>query len=236
MAKADNFSKVIQHVRFVGRSEGAVKNLRGFKKSHHTLPDAVNPATSGFLAKLCADELAEEAENFFQRTRTALAYKRKDLALDVTSPTATLTAKHFTFELTYALQEKDPASFWLTRSLYEVTNGSLLGTPEFDGVFAEQFHELTFVLTKGAQVEKVIDAIEELPAADEPQLEVSYPSDCRECTLCVPGVEAEVRFTGPELTMAFPRRGSPGELLEAFTAVRAAFALTKSKALAGLLG
>lgn len=235
MAKpADDLSKCIQYIRFIGRSSGAVKTLGGFKKSHHTLPDAVNAATSAFLAKLCTDELAEEAEGFFQRARTIFGYKRKEVSLDVTSPQAVLSAKDFNFEIAYALEENDPASYNVTRTLHSVTNGDLVQTAEFEEVFAGLFAEISFVLTRGAPVETVVDAIEGLDA--DANLKVNYPSDCRECTLLVEGVSAEVKFTGPELSMIFPRKGSPRELLEAFATVRKAFVLSKARALAGLLG
>ena len=48
------------------------------------------------------------------------------------------------------------------------------------------------------------------------------------------GVEAEVRCTGASLEIVFPRSGAPGELIEAFAAVRGAFAI--SKVLGGLIG
>jgi len=89
------------------------------------------------------------------------------------------------------------------------------------------------MLTKGAPVEAVIDAVEGL--AHDDALKVEYPSDCSDCTLAVTGVSATVRFDGSELAMVFPRSGSPRELLEAFVAVREAFALTKKPVLAGLL-
>jgi hypothetical protein len=234
MAKrAQDQSAFVQHVRFVGRSGGLVKTLRGFKKSHHTVPDEVNVATSAFLAKLCVDELAEEAEKFFQHARAAFAYKRKEVTLDVTSPMAVLTAKDFTFELAYALDEADPTSYVSVRSLYGLRSADFAGTSECETVFAQQFSELAFVLTKGAPVESVIDAVEGLEGDDT--LRVEYPSDCSNCTLVVVGVSAMVRFDGSELAMVFPRRGSPRELLEAFVAVRDAFALTKKPVLAGLL-
>lgn len=59
-------SGVIAEIGFIGRSGGAVKSLGGFKKSHHTVPDAVTPAANAFLARLCEAELAEQAEGFFQ--------------------------------------------------------------------------------------------------------------------------------------------------------------------------
>lgn len=234
MAKPDqDQSAFVQQVRFVGRSGGLVKTLSGFKKSHHTLPDAVNAATSAFLAKLCADELAEEAEKFFQHARATFGYKRKEITLEVTSPNALLSAKDFSFELTYALDEADPASYTVVRSLHGLRSTDFTATSECETVFAQQFAELAFVLTKGAPVEAVIDAVEGLTGADA--LKVEYPSDCSVCTLAVAGVSATVRFDGTELAMMFPRSSSPQELLESFVAVRDAFTLTKKPVLAALL-
>jgi hypothetical protein len=235
MAKsAETGSAFVGQIRFVARQSGAVKQLRGFKKSHHSLPDAVNQATSGFLARLCVDELSEEGEMWFQRVRTVFGYKRKDLALDVSTPTAVLTARDFVFELAYALDEKDPASYVVTKALHNVRNADVVQLPEMEEVFEGAFSEIAFGLKKGARVEAVIDAVEALP--EEAKMRVTYPSDYRDCTLSVDGVQAEVKFDGPELTMIFPRAGTPRELFEAFAAVRAAFALTKDKALSGLLG
>ncbi|HEY0945565.1 MAG TPA: hypothetical protein VGD81_09870 [Opitutaceae bacterium] len=247
MAKqAEDPRTFISQVSLVGRGGGTVKSLRGFDKSRHSVPDAVNAATSSFLARLCAAELAEEGEQFFQRTRAALAYKRKDIALDVTSPAAVLTTKDFAFELAYALEERDPASYLVTRTLHSLRSGELLTVPEFDGLFAGLFSGIVFGLAKGVRVEAVIDAVEGLDedgaddqeggADDEPRLRVDYPSDCRQCTLTIAGVEAEVICDGATLEMRFARNGSPKELIAAFAEVRRAFALTKNKALAGLLG
>ncbi len=224
----------ISHVSLVGRGGGAVKTLRGFDKSRHTVPDAVNHATTGFLAKLCVPELTAEAETFFQSARAAMAYKRKDLSLDVASPQAVLVARDFTLELLYALEESDPGTYGLTRTLHSLRNASLLDVAEFDALFAGQFSSIHFMLAKGVRVEAVIDAVEALD--EEAGLRVDYPSDYRSCTLTVAEVDATVVCDGATLEMQFPRAGSPKELVLAFAAARQAFALTKDKALAGLLG
>lgn len=234
MAKAAGDPRsFISQVSLVGRGSGAVKTLRGFDKSRHTVPDAVNHATSGFLAKLCAPELSAEAEDIFQRARAAMAYKRKDISLDVTSPQAVLTARDFTLELIYALEETDPGSYGFTRTLHSLRNASVIELNEFDTLFAGSFSAIHFMLSKGVRVEAVIDAVEGLDA--EAGLRVDYPSDCRSCTLTVNTVEAAVVCDGATLEMQFPRASSPKELVLAFAAAREAFALTKDKALAGLL-
>lgn len=235
MAKAAGDPRsFISQVSLVGRSGGAFKTLRGFDKSRHTVPDAVNHATNGFLAKLCVTELAAETEEFFQRTRAALAYKRKDLSLDVTSPQAVLSARDFTLEWLYALEEADPAAYAVTRTLHSLRNAALIEVPEFDALFAGMFSSVHFLLAKGVRVEAVVDAVEALDEASG--LRVDYPSDCRICTLTVDGVDATVVCDGASLEMGFARAGSPKELVQAFAVAREAFALTKDKALAGLLG
>ncbi len=234
MAKTSNReSKFVAQVSLVGHSAGAVKNLAGFRKQHHTVPDAVNAVTTAFLGKLCSAELAEEGEAFYQRAKEALGYKRADLALDVTSPAAVLTTRDFTLEIAYELEREDPASFRVSRTLHSLRSGELVELEEFDQLFAGCFSTIVFALAKGVKVEAVIDAVEARPAGDA--MTVSYPSDCRQCTLKVEGVEAEVVCDGATLEMRFPRAGSPREMVGAFVAVRAAFALTKDRVLAGLL-
>ena len=59
MAKtAEHPHQFVSRISLVGRSHGMVKSLAGFKKQHHTVPDAVNATTTAFLGKLCAGELA----------------------------------------------------------------------------------------------------------------------------------------------------------------------------------
>lgn len=209
-----------------------VKALRGFKKAHHTVPDAANAITNAFLGKICEAELAEEAEKLFQAVRTALDYKRRDIALTVASPLATLTARDFTVEILYELEEANPARYAVTTTLHDLGSAELARQADFDGVFRGRFSGIAFLLKKGARVEAVIDAIEGLEGKSD--LSVVYPSDCHDCTIRVEGVDAMVRCTPATLEVIFPRAGSPAELIDAFSAVRDAFQI--SKALSGLIG
>ncbi|MBL9202688.1 MAG: hypothetical protein JNL39_19400 [Opitutaceae bacterium] len=224
-------SRVVASIAFVGRAGGQVKALGGFKKGHHTVPDAANATTNAFLGKICDTELADEAEKLFQAVRAGLGYKRKDVALSVTSPIAVLTARDFTLEIFYALEERDAARYAVTTTLRDLRDADLARRDEFGRIFAGMFSEISFALKKGVRVEAVIDAIEALDG--EGGLAVSYPSDCSECTIRVEGVEADVRCTGAALEVRFPRGCAPAELIEAFGAVREAFQI--SKALSGLI-
>ncbi len=224
-------STVIAEIRFIGRTGGAVKKLGGFKKGYHTLPDAANEVTNAFLGRLCERELEDEAEAKFQEVRTGLNYKRKDISLTVTSQLAVLSAKDFTFEIMYELDEDSTDEYTVTQTLLDLKDGDLAKAEVFNAIFERMFTELSFTLKKGVRVDAVIDAIEDLD--EDSQLSVDYPSDCSECTISVEGVEATVRCTGASLDMVFPRAGAPGELLADFVAVRGAFGI--SEELAGMV-
>ncbi len=219
-------TSVIASIAFVGRGAGQVKLLPGFKKGHHTLPDAANAVTNAFLGKICETELAEEAEKMFQEVRSGLEYKRKDVSLTLTSPLAVLTAKDFVVEIFYALEERDPVRYAVTTTLRDLRDIDVARREAFGRIFAGKFAEISFALKKGARVEAVIDAIEALDG--EGGLSVQYPSDYRDCTIRVEGVDAEVRCSGATLEVIFPRGAAPAELIDAFANVREAFQISKA--------
>jgi hypothetical protein len=234
MASESEFTaQTLAALHLGGHGAGVVKKLRGFRKDRHTVPDAVNSATQAFLARLCADEIAEEGEQWFQRAKSALGYKRRDLTLTLGNASALLQAKDFSLELTWSLNDANPAEYAITRILRDFTSAEFVLSPGCDELFAGTFTDIVFTLARGVAVEAVIDAVEALPATSN--LTVHYPASCAECTLGVPDVDATVRCTGATLEMIFPQAGSPRELLEAFSRVREAFRLTQDAALAGLL-
>lgn len=229
------FSKISQ-VRLGGTGGGAVKSLRSYDKARHSLPDAVNAATTAFLARLSSPELTEEAEGLFQSARAALGYKRAGISLEVGAGLATLTTKDFCWELAYSLEPAAPARYIISRTLHRLRSGDLVRLEAFNTLFAAQFDAVVFDLVRGVQVEAVIDAVEALDPEAEGALTVEYPSDCSRCFLTVPGVAAQVECDGASLALRLPRAGSPEQCLLEFEAVRDAFRLSRVGVLAGLLG
>jgi hypothetical protein len=225
-------STIVAEINFIGRGGGAVKALGGFRKGHHNVPDVANAVTNGFLGKICAGELATDAEQLFQAIRAGFSYKRRELSLSLTSPVAALAARDFAVEITYALEEADPSRYTITTILRGMRDEAVARSEPCASIFAGRFSDISFALKKGVRVEAVIDTIEALDG--EGGLAVDYPSDYRECHISVAEVDARVRCTGDALEMIFPRSGAPAELIDGFAAVRSAFAVAKP--LAGLLG
>jgi len=216
--------QIVRAIAFVGRQGGSIKTLSGFRKAAHSLPDAANAATNAFLAKICAAELAEEGERLFQAARTELGYKRKEIALTVASPSATVTAKDFTVEITYAVSEERPVEYVVTTTLRDLSDVIVARGDAFRSVFASRFSELEFSLHQRASIEATIDAIEGLE--DDRGVTVDYPSNYEHCTIRVENVDAAVRCTPSTLEVVFSRRGSPAELIDGFVAIRDAFQIS----------
>lgn len=233
---ATDFSaKTLSGISLVGRSEGLVKTLGGFRKDRHSVPDAINATTQAFVARLGETELKEESERVFQSARAAMGYKRTDISLGVGGGQAVLTARDFVWELALSQHEADPARYLLMRTLHSLRTTDVARLPEFDGLWSGAFSTLVFALVKGVSVEAVIDAVEGLEPADAHRLQVNYPSDCHECTVTVAGVDAAVRCTGGTLDVEFPHPGTPRELLEKFAEIRDAFVFTRAEALANMM-
>lgn len=231
MASSEIPSPVVAAISFIGRDGGWVKALGGFKKGHHSVPDAANAVTNAFLGKICAGELSEQAEKYFQAVRSGLGYKRKQVALAIAGAAAQLTAKDFSLEISYVLEEREPARYIVTTTLHSLRNAELARTTEFAAIFAGKFSEISFAFKKSARVEAIVDAIEALDG--DGGLTVSFPSDCRECEIAIEGVDAKVHCTAASLELVFPHAGGPAELMYGFAAVRDAFAINQP--LAGLI-
>ena len=224
MAKAAEDS-VVRRVCLRGYTEGKVMRFPAFNRKRHHVPSNLSSAAREFFARLCEPELAAETEAFFQRIRGAMGYKRKEISLTMEAAAAVLETRDFVLEWEYALDERDPTSYRLSRSLRFLR---VLGDEEWgvlDETLGDLFSDVSVELKARLSVEAVIDAVEAL----DPglcRMEVNYPSDCHQCTLRVPGVDAEVVYNGASLEMHFPRKMESGVLWNAFDSVRKSFDLS----------
>lgn len=100
----------------------------------------------------------------------------------------------------------------------------------FNKVFADYFEDLTFEVTKGIDIEDLIDQLEE---RDSDAIKIDYPSDCSYCDLTVKGSDLRIQITSGSLTIHVRKATSPRQLLLAFFDVQQKLAGSPvSKALA----
>ncbi|MBL4575287.1 MAG: hypothetical protein JKY51_04200 [Opitutaceae bacterium] len=213
----ENLTDVFASVSFKGARHGQVRTLSGFKKGIHTVPDIANETTNRFLAKICESELSQEGEALYQRLRTGLGYKRRDLTLTVEPPFALLHGKEFSLEIMYDLEREAPSIYQIFTTLSGLSCVDILTKDVFNEICAGLFDRFTFALTQTVKVEDVIDAIEAFP---RPGIKVAYPSDCLECSVSLEGFLGHIQCTTHSLDIVLPSKSSPQAFLEGFEALR----------------
>ncbi len=195
-----------------GTSGGSVRSLSGFRKGVHTIPDRHSAALDAFLAKIAAEDLANEAEAFYQTTRQQFAYRRKDLNLTVSTPAAVLETPAFALEITYGSDPDDPARYERSLRLSRIEADQLTSNATGE-VFATAFDTLEMVLRTPIRIEDLIDAVEDDP---DSIWKVKYPSSCEWCELATNEIEGFIYVSTNWIRLRLPSPGPPAVLLAAY--------------------
>jgi hypothetical protein len=207
-------SPTAHRVHLLGTRPGNVKNLGGFRKSVHKIPAALPDAMfERQFPAMCAPDLDQLSRDLFEKLRSARGYKRKELGLHVDSPSATLTTTDFTLDLLYAPDPDDPGDFRLTYDLHTIRDIAAFGDGSLNDVFAGVFNRVSLGFGEVIDLEQLIDEIEDQPGG---QANLTYPPDCSECRVKLPGFAGEVRVTAREMEVVSPAAASPAELVKTF--------------------
>ena len=213
------FTDALGSSSFEGVISGHVKQLSGFRKGIHRVPEISNDTTNRFLARICETDLAEVGESLYQRLRVGLNYKRRDLNLSVESPAALLSGKEFTFEIAYELDNDTPSTYQMITTLSGLNRVEILKSDVFNEICHGLFSQFSYGLTDAVQVEEVIDAVE---ACSKPGITVEYPSDCRECSVFLEGFSGYIKCRQFSLDIMLLTKSSPKTFLGGFEALRGA--------------
>ncbi len=207
-------SAEVRNVHLLGAKPGNVKNLTGFRKGFHkvpaTLPDSMFERQFGAMAEPDLDRLARE---LFEKLRAGRGYKRKEINLNLDSPTATLTTTDFTLDLSYAPNPADPGDYALVYDLHSIRDIAVFADGSLNDVFAGVFNRVSFSFGQTIDMEDLIDELEEAPGG---AASLRYPPDCSECTVQLAGYVGVVRVTPRQLEVVSPAGASPAELVKTF--------------------
>jgi len=186
-----------------------IDDISGFsKKRGHFVPDRVSGASESFVEEISQQEVQEEFQKVFERIRTSMNYKRRDL----TAKNGRIITPDFEFSVTCTQDRDDPTSALITRTLINISP-TIVGDKAFNEVFDNYFDELTFDFNKSIDIEHLIDHIEDL---ESDKIDVSYPADCSECEIEIKDSPFTIKVTPGSLTIQTPGMKSTKLLLETF--------------------
>ena len=203
----------LKKVFFYGEEVGNIKSLSGFKK-HHRLPDAINNATESFVKSIGHDEIAEYSDNLFQSLKESFGYKRRDIKLDDDYEAVSIITKDFTVNIWIAISPEDCSEYIINTEVTEIQNPTSINSSEFNDVFSDSFNSLTFHFHKAFDIEKLIDAIEDID--DEEVISVHYPGDLSSCTIEIAGVDNPLYITSHSFSIRSHKCVEPKILIESF--------------------
>jgi hypothetical protein len=203
----------LRKVFFSGEELGNIKSLSGFKK-HHRLPDSINNATESFVKTIGHDEIAEYSDNLFKSLKKSFGYKRRDIKLDDDYEAVSIITKDFTVNIWISINPADCSECVINTEVTEIQNPISVNSSEFNEVFSDTFNSLTFQFDKSFDVEKLIDAIEDID--DEDVISVDYPGDLSSCTIEIAGVDNSLYITSSSFSIKSHKCVEPKSLIKSF--------------------
>ena len=203
-----------------------IASLSGFVKRIHRVPEVTNDATHRFVEGISEKEIKEEIESVFQRIRSEMKYKRRD----VTADRDHIVTPDFEFWVECTQDTADPGMAVFSRQLTNISPAIMEDGP-FNAVFEDSFSQLTFQPKKSLDLQAIIDQIEDL---DLDAIKLYYPRDCSYCDISIDGSPYHIRLTSGSFTVSTDHALSPKLLLESFRDVRKQLIATPvTKAIAG---
>ena len=206
-------------VLFFSERELPVKGLGGFRKGMHSVPTDTFPSSRAWVGRLAEPDLAQELEATLPRLRQNLGYKRRDVRADgPAAGAASILTPDFAFHLTATQHAERPSFAVLRRTLSEVRTPDVLNAPGFAAAFPAGFHALHCPFETPADIETLIDALEDAEPPTVAQL--NYPTDLSRLDLELTNFAGRVRIQPAGLTLTAPAPAPPAELARQFALVK----------------
>ena len=203
----------LKKVFFYGEELGNIKSLSGFKK-YHRLPDSINNATDSFVKNIGHEEITECSDDLFKSLKKAFGYKRRDIEVNDDYESISIITKDFSVNIGIEINPEDYSEYILNTEVTEIQNPVSINSSEFNEVFSDTFNSLTFQFDKSFDIEKLIDAIEEIN--DEDVISVDYPGDISSCTIAISGVDNDIYITSHHFTIKSDYCVEPKTLIKSF--------------------
>lgn len=213
VAMSNSLETPMQKALFQGTKQGPLKSLNGYQKGY-SLPDSPGEYADRTTRRLGAGELEEHGETLFQNLKKTFGFKRRELSLDqdTDAGAASIQAAGFRVDIELRGDPEQGDRYHLVTEVGEITDPDLARSEAFATVFDGLFDRLIFEFAAPADVEDVIDRIEDL---ENDTISVSYPSDASECTVAIAGHATKLHFRAERLTLMAPHATDVASLIEA---------------------
>lgn len=221
-SKDGTTAESISGVLLVFRHRQLVRNLAGFKKSNHRIPDEITDRTQKFVGKLGSSQVRDDLDRVFDSLRTAFRFKRTELKTQETDDGAGSIITPFFRYTSCVYQDSSNAdeAIW-QRDVSEIANPNHLVSDEFISVFGSAFDTVELVPPSTINLEALIDHVE---ALEDSRVSLQYDRQVTHCEMAIEGMNAKIHVTPDAFRIVHAEPSSPRILADSFFSVRMALA------------
>lgn len=200
----------LKSVDLIGRKGGAIRELRGFKKGFHRVPDSVDSYTQSFVEGIASDDLEQEATEIHDKLKANFKYKRKEIKFDIDGASAIIATKDFDLSIHYTQDSDDAAAYTIEYQINNIKDPDVLLNDGLQKILNRHFDQVRFLIDGSINLEDMIDAIE----AEEPEgVDLEYPADCSSLTISLLGCDWEILVTSHGVSIVNSYLESPTKML-----------------------
>lgn len=201
----------LKSVDLLGRTGGrTIRDLSGFRKGHHRVPDSVDSHTQRFVEEIASDDLRKEAADIHGKLKANFRYKREEIKLDIDGASAVISTKDFSLNIHYAQDSEDATAYTIEYQINNIKDSDALLNNGLQKILDRHFDEVRFSTHGRINLEDMIDAIE---AEDPEGVDVKYPADCSSLTISLSGCDWEILITSHGVSIVSSYLKSPTKML-----------------------
>ena len=220
----------VKSVDLLGAKGGHVKELSGFKKGLHQVPETVNGYTASFVAGIAAQDVEFEATKLYEQIKSNFKYKRRDIKLEIDGASAFVATKDFDLSITYSQDTEDPGAYSIEYLINNVRDAEVLNDEGLQNILDRHFDEVRFLLKGEIDLEELIDAIE---SEDDGEILIDYPPDCSSLRITLDGCRWSIKLSQNGISIINHHLEAPKTMISFFNEGQSL--ITKRTALRHLL-
>lgn len=219
-------SEGISDVRLINENVILYKELSGFQKKFHRVPESVSDNDMRYLAKIAEAEIDADLQAMFSQLRSAFKFKRRQISVDGPHDgSGTIDTPFFNYEIIVSQCETDPTKVVWQRIISAIRDPEQTFSTPFQEVFGNDFLILEVSTTEPLDLETIVDHVED---AESDEISIDYDKDVTWCSIQIAGSIASVMIKPDCIRVASRTKVPPRELLAAFMEVQQQFLSTLS--------
>ena len=209
----ENSSK-IKSVALVNEQRSRGRDLSGFRKKSHQVPNENNDRTQQFVGRIAEEEIGADLDERFAEFRRAFPFKRVDLKVsDPDNGTGAISTPWFDYRITVTVADDDPSEAVWRRQVTDFRDPEPLLSSEFATVFGNMFDTIRFEPPEAITIEEFIDAMED---RDDKTMTIDYDRTSTWCQLSLENIPGQLLVESDCVSLTTNQPQLPARLLEAF--------------------